>query len=294
MRSPGRSPDAGDAFGCTPPPHASEAFGAQRTSGIRAQTRFVFLLLYLVFTATMLARSHNIIAGEHQTSASSSPTPPSSPSGCEPEPPPLATVNASQLLALRAATQAVMSYAGGYGYAWGTVLARDVWADNPPESAESSRTGRRPGSFEIRQWVPDPHWGASYRDDIVADAFMFSTAAQARHFFREAMSTRCRRTASVTPAKRVRNASDLNWVNPDGATEEDVFLLRTPTVYRIVDVRPQNDNSPPSRADDQIGFTTAEKLACTLPRASCSPVRPPDKRTDLRHQPPLHLVSEAT
>jgi hypothetical protein len=277
MRSTRSNQDAGDAFGTVPPPHASQAFGATRASApqwLAARVRLVVLLIYLGLSMKAFLDSEKPFVAEDRTSASlSSPGGGSSPSVCEPEQPPrLITVNASQFLALRASVQTVMSHAGGSRYAWGTISPRDAWADNEPESAtaESSTTGRWPGSFEIRQWASDPQWGASYSDDIVADVFAFSTSTQALRFYSEATSTRCRIAASATPASRAPDARDLNWVNPDHATEEDVFLLRARIVYRIVDVRPQNQEPPPSRAEDQIGFTTAETLACTLPEARCS------------------------
>jgi hypothetical protein len=92
---------------------------------------------------------------------------------------------------------------------------------------------------------------------------------QARRFFSEASSSRCRRSASAMAARRPPGARELVWINPDGVTEEDVFLLRARMVYRFVDVRPQHGESP-SRAEDQVGLTTDAELACTLPDAHCS------------------------
>jgi hypothetical protein len=163
------------------------------------------------------------------------------------------------------------------------VYPSDVWTDGGPESgAESATTARWPGSYEIRQWVGDPQWGASYRDDIVADVFLFSDPAQARRFFGEAASLRCRRSASASPTRRLPEARSLTWINPDDATEEVVYLLRGRTVYRLVDVRPQKQEPRPSRAADRIGFATIEALACALPEARCfSRAATPKRRHDI-------------
>jgi hypothetical protein len=147
-----------------------------------------------------------------------------------------------------------------------------VWTDGGPESGAERLTATRwPGSYEVRQWVPDPQWGASYRDDIVADVFLFSDRTQAHRFFGEAASARCRRSASASFTRRLPAARRLTWVNPDDETEEDVYLLHGRAVFRLVDVRPQDHEPPPSRAADRIGFATIERLACVLPGARCSP-----------------------
>jgi hypothetical protein len=216
-----------------------------------------------------LVRSGNIavlqeaLSGSGESQASASP-----PSWCVPgQPPELASVDAEQLLELRSSVETALRPAHGSGYAWGTIAPTDAWTDNPPLSYSTG--DRWPGGFEIRQWAPDPQWGASYRDDIVGDVFLFTTSNRASRFFAEATSVRCHRSGSERFLARPPGARNLNWVNPDNATQEDIFLLRGRLVYRIDDVRPQNEEPRPSRAEKRVGVATVDVLACHLPGAGC-------------------------
>jgi len=188
-----------------------------------------------------------------------------------PNSPSLASVPARALLELRANLASVMSGADGQAYASGPVPVQAVWTDNPPEgrSLELSKDGLGPASDEIREWAPDPMWGPAYRDDIAADVFRFDAASQARRFFDVATSVRCHRSGAERPASRPPQARNLIWVNPDAVTEQDVFLLRGPLVYRIVDVRP--GASRPSRlvTERLVAVSTVDRLACTIPEADC-------------------------
>jgi hypothetical protein len=261
--------DASEAFGTAPPPHASEAFGQKPARGPRSseeRARLAVLLACLGLSLIALVRSNNVFVSQAPVAASP-------PSWCLPrQPPKLARITAGQLLDLRAIMESVMRHTGGRGYVWGTVPPTVAWTDNAPESDSLNGLagGRWPGSFEIRQWAPDPQWGASYRDDVGGDVFLFAESAQATRFFSEATSIRCHRSGSERLAELPSQARYLTWVNPDGATQEDVFVLRGRLVYRISDVRPQNDRQPPSSAEQEVGVATVEALACTLPGAKCS------------------------
>jgi hypothetical protein len=203
-------------------------------------------------------------------SANSASTP--SQSACEPAGPArLASVPPGQLQALRADTEAALAPANGHGYEWGTVTPSDVWSDDIPErgALEAASAAHWPGGFEVREWAPDPQWGASYRDDIVADAFLFATAVQARQFFRDASNASCHNSASAAFARQPAHARTLSWVNPDGEREEDLFMLSGRLVYRLADVRPQNHQPPPSRSEIDEGLTTMEALGCGMRRTRC-------------------------
>jgi hypothetical protein len=277
--------DPREAFGAPPPPHAERAFGRRRTQAsprlgawVAGRASLVVLLLCLGLAGAALVRSDNIAVKDLVSAFSDASGgrgnqgPVSSTPGCmHGQPPELATLSADQMLYLRAVVQYVASRAGGQGYASGSVSPDDAWTDDAPDGAvaERANTTRWPGSYEIREWAPDPQWGAPYRDDIVADAFAFRSFAQARRFFMQATSVRCRQSASTLPAREPPDARDLKWVNPDGATQEDVYLRRGRVVYRLADVRPQNHKPPPSRAEDRVGWVTLETIACAIPRAGC-------------------------
>jgi hypothetical protein len=275
MRSARERPDASETFGKSASPHASEAFG-QRSSGSRGRradpVRLTILLVCLGLSLIALVRSENVFTRGEPAAASAGSEPSASPSPCGSDRSlKLANVTAEELLSLRESVEAALRPAGGRGYELGTVLPTAVWTDAPPVNGTLERlAGRRwPGSLEIRQWAPDPQWGASYRDDLVGDVFLFTTSTQASRFFSEASSVKCHRSGFARPATRPAKARNLIWVNPDGATEEDVFLLRGRRVYRIVDVRPQNHQPPPSRREKVTGIATVEALACNLPGVRC-------------------------
>ena len=183
--------------------------------------------------------------------------------GCvRPAPPPLLTVDFQQLKALRAGLLAVMAPLALGRYEWGIASLKDAWSDNSPQDLRSARlSGERwPGSYAMRAWASG--------DDVVSEVFLFADAAQARTFFQEASSTHCHRAAVARPASWPPGARNLIWVNPDGPTEEDVYLVRGPRVYRVSDVRPQRTPTAPS-TEEPAGISRVNALACGLPGAGC-------------------------
>src|ERR1022692_4720775 len=87
--------------------------------------------------------------------------------------------------------------AGGRQYESGTVSPIEAWTDDPP-SPVLRRSTQTP-SRELRGssvWAADPQWGPSYPDDVVADAWAFSSAALARRFYEQAARAHCRGSAS--------------------------------------------------------------------------------------------------
>jgi hypothetical protein len=276
MRSERDRSHAHGAFGHSQPPHAGEAFAQPRTAvpggGWRPRHVAVLLLCMGVSVVGLLVARELTSRLESSGGYSGASAAAFAPPACEPgRLPQLASVTAGQLETLRADAEAAIAPGHGYGYEWGTVSANNVWTDNRPErgAVEASRAVRGPGGFEMREWAPDPQWGSSHRDDIAADAFLFVTAGQAQRFFDEASRASCRSSADARAAREPEHARTLSWVNPDGEREEDLFMLSGRLVYRIADVRPQNHQPPPSRAEVDEGLATVQILACGLSRTGC-------------------------
>ena len=178
--------------------------------------------------------------------------------------PQLATVDLDHLARLRAALLPVMEPIGRRRYAWGTIGPENMWSDNAPQKIASARVGaeRWLAGFEMRTW-------AGGGNDIAASVLEFATPEEAGGFFEQAAGTRCHRAGKATAALSPPGARNLIWTNPDGPTEEDVFLLRGPRVYRLADVRPQTSaGSTPS--EQQRGLSLIDHMACSLPGAGCA------------------------
>jgi hypothetical protein len=179
--------------------------------------------------------------------------------------PPLASVDFHQLLQLRASLLGMMSSVGGRRYAGGTVTLESMWTDNPPQRLRLSRSPRGlwPAGYEMRRWAPNG-------DNIVADVFLFAGPSQARSFFGQAANIHCHHAGIQLPTSSPPHARNLVWVNPDGPTEEDTFLIRGPHVYRVSDVRPwQSHPVQPPNVEQQAGLSIIDSLACTLEDADC-------------------------
>jgi hypothetical protein len=184
--------------------------------------------------------------------------------GCIPAAvPALASVRLDGIRELRADLLRVMTPIGPR-YEWGTVAPASVWSDGLPQKLFQSglTTSRWSGSYEMRAWARD-------RDDIVADVFLFADTSQARRFFDQATTVQCHRDGKAQSAPRPPGSHNLVWLNPDGFTQEDVFLVRGPRVYRIGEVRPGHPSVPPS-VEQQAGLSAVDTLACSLNGAGCS------------------------
>ena len=153
----------------------------------------------------------------------------------------------------------------GQPYEKGIATSDRVWSDNSPiplSSMGKSATSP-PAGYEIRWWV-------QRRNDIAADVFEFATAEQANVFLTRTTSTRCRHDGVARRAPFPRQAYNLLWINPDNATEQDVFFASGRRVYRVVDVRATQPRPVRSRRSEQeIGTLTVDLLACKLPGANC-------------------------
>ena len=153
----------------------------------------------------------------------------------------------------------------GQPYEQGIATSDRVWSDNPPMplSSMGKSATNRPAGYEIRWWV-------QRRNDIVADVLEFATPQQANVFLTRATSTRCRHDSVARRAPFPRHAYNLLWINPDNATERDVFFTSGRRVYRVVDVRATQLHPVRShRYEQEIGTLTVDILACKLPGANC-------------------------
>jgi hypothetical protein len=77
--------------------------------------------------------------------------------------------------------------------------------------------------------------------------------------------------ASWSPTRWAFQAGgrNLEWLNPESSTQQDVFLARGRFVYRVATVvlgAGEKSTAEIRRA----AFTPVNRLACTLPGAGCS------------------------
>jgi hypothetical protein len=178
--------------------------------------------------------------------------------------PPVTTVSRATLLGLREDLRGVMFGRGRRLYEQGIVASNYAWSDDEPGNRMSSPPGPRdPGGYELRWW-------AANRDDVVADVFVFAGAAQARDFFQQASSTRCRPSSVALAASSPPGGRDLAWRNPDRFAQEDVYLLRGQRVYRV-DVVRAGAGRGITPAGRSAAFSLVNGLACALPGAACHP-----------------------
>jgi len=263
-------PDDNEAFGKAPPPHASEAFGSVRTLvpwwiSHRVLASVILSCVWIAVLVAAASRNHALLSER----AGGSPGSPATAvlSACHASPPQPVSLTAGQLSRFRARLLGPMTRPGTSDYTQGDVPPNAVWSDDPPGIGERASNGLWPAGYEIRQWAPDPQWGPSYPDDIVGDVFQFPAPSQAQRFVEEAPS--CHREGAAEPAVRPPSARNLTWINPEGLTQEDVFLRRGLLVYRIADVRPQRVSEAPTRGERDVGTATVDALACALPGANC-------------------------
>jgi hypothetical protein len=173
-------------------------------------------------------------------------------------------VGFGQVMALRRSLLPLIEPLSRRRYAWGTPSPDVAWTDDAPAGLGSSRSsgGRWPASYEMRVWVAN-------RDDVAVDVFLFATERQAAAYFAEATSPRCHLAAREVPASSPPRGRNLIWTNPDGPTQQDLFLLRGPRVYRIADVRALRGHPRPASVETGIGVHVANTLGCALKDAGC-------------------------
>lgn len=160
---------------------------------------------------------------------------------------------------LREAVARVLPDRLGRLYEEGAVTGATAWSDDEPLPPAVSVTARRPAGYEMRWWAPDG-------DDVVADVYEFANGKAAQRFLDLAGSGRCRRRAREQPSERPAQARNVSWVNPDGASEVDLYMARGPRVYRVADAPAVSPGRGPQLAR---ALYTIDLLACLLPEAGC-------------------------
>jgi hypothetical protein len=176
--------------------------------------------------------------------------------------PALATVGLTRLLALRARLDRTMAgfEPGLRPYEEGLVPTASAWTDAEPVAGARPPSGTWPAGYEMRWWLQSG-------DDLVADVFVFAGPRQAHDFSVLVRRPRCgSSTRVVSAAPTPEGAHNLQWRNPLGFAEEDVYLQRGRRVYGVDVVKPQS-------ADDTVGrarlaaFSLIDDFACRL--SSC-------------------------
>jgi hypothetical protein len=176
--------------------------------------------------------------------------------------PEVARVTPDGLAPLRVSVQGVLPERVARLYEEGTVVAGDAWSDGSPAPPPVSAGGDRPAGYEMRWWAPNG-------DDIVADVFAFDSAQRARRFLTRAAVAGCRQDGAAAPADRPPLARNVTWVNPDGVSEADVYVVRGRRVYRLADVPAGQRGHRPPEGGLTRALLTIDTLACLLPEAQC-------------------------
>jgi hypothetical protein len=178
-------------------------------------------------------------------------------------------VSAQELRALREELLRISPGQAGREYEAGQVTTPQLWTDDQPGHSplptSSSRT--LPAGYEVRWWALNRDGS---EDDVGGDVLEFATPAQAERALTLALSSRCRRDAAARAASYPAGASNLFWVNPDGAPEWDILFVRGRRLFRIVDVPPAWPTGPQQEAlRRELSVTTVDVLACAMPEVRC-------------------------
>ncbi len=184
--------------------------------------------------------------------------------GCPAEATPaLASVSLTRLLALRARLDRTMSgfEPGLRPYQEGLVPATSAWTDAEPTGGGSRPpSGTWPAGYEMRWWLENG-------DDVVADVYVFADSRRADNFSVLVRRPICGSSARVVTAAAVPEAAhNLQWRNPLGLVQEDVYLQRGRRVYRLSVVKPGADGATVGRTR-RADFALIDDLVCRL--SSC-------------------------
>jgi hypothetical protein len=177
--------------------------------------------------------------------------------------PSVADVSGSRLAGLRRDIRQVVSFERGLRpYELGLSNAPSAWSDaEPGTSSVLPRGPDNQGGYEMRWWLRN-------RDDLVADAWVFADVDQAHDFLERASSADCRTASTAVAASFPPGGRNLEWRNPEGYAQEDLFLRRGRRVYRVSVVVAGAGGSATS-AKRKAAFSLVDDLACALPRAGC-------------------------
>jgi hypothetical protein len=177
--------------------------------------------------------------------------------------PSAASVPRGRLLGLRREIRRVVSFERGLRpYELGPIDSIAAWSDGEPGTSSSlpAGAGDRAG-YEMRWWMRN-------RDDVVADAWVFADARQAHDYFSRASSSECRPASTSAAAPFPPGGRDLEWRNPDGFAQEDLYLLRGRRVYRVSVVK-AGVGASATAAARRAAFFLVNELSCALPDAGC-------------------------
>ncbi len=173
------------------------------------------------------------------------------------------TVRQARLPALRAALRRIVFFDRNIQpYEEGPVPSDFAWTDAEPAVPRGlPSTARVQGSYEMRWWMANG-------DDVVADVMVFARRGQAGDYLTHASSTRCRPASVALAASFPPGGRNLEWRNPDGYAQEDLYLSRGRRVYRVAVVAAGASGSiaPAARS---TAFLLVNGLACALPGADC-------------------------
>lgn len=177
--------------------------------------------------------------------------------------PSVATVRRGRLLGLRRDVRRVVFFERGLRpYEQGLIYSTSAWSDREPGiSSALPHSPSLQAGYEMRWWMRN-------RDDVVADAWVFTGMSQAHDFFERASSSKCRPASTTVAATFPPGGRDLEWRNPDGFVQEDLYLLRGRRVYRVAVVKAGVGGSA-TAADRDAAFLMVNELACALPSAGC-------------------------
>lgn len=177
--------------------------------------------------------------------------------------PAVEAIPSARLLRLREGLHRVVFFASGLRlYESGLVASGAAWSDSEPVIQKSlPPNSREPGGYELRWWTPSG-------DDLVADVMVFADSTQARAFFKLASRSECRQDSAAFAAAFPPGGRNLEWRNPDGFAQEDLYMLRDRRVYRVAVVKAGARGRISVGARD-AAFSMVNGLACALPDAAC-------------------------
>lgn len=186
------------------------------------------------------------------------------PSGCPGAPAPAPrTIGLEQLGQLREGISSEAVFGVHLdSYEQGFVSTAAAFSDQEPtmQPINNAEEGVEAG-YEVRWWTPSRH-------DVVADVWLFEDSGSAEDFVDRATSPRCRTAATAAAARAPAGGRNLEWRNPYGFMQQDLYLARGPRVYRLAVVAPGSQESP-TAAERRDGFRLVDALGCELVGLAC-------------------------
>lgn len=177
--------------------------------------------------------------------------------------PPASSLTRGGLIELRRDIRRVVSFERGLRpYELGPIGSIAAWSDVEPGTSGSLSAGiSDQAGYEMRWWIRGLY-------DVVADAWVFADAKQAHNYFGRASSSKCRPASTAVAASFPPGGRDVEWRNPDGFAQEDLYLMHGRRVYRVSVVK-AGAGASASTAARHAAFSLVNELACALPAAGC-------------------------